>query len=905
MVGFGLFSDLGINGANVEISIKRLQTEAELDPDEPGILLDVSLLYQMSLRSSEEEVWQNRALKLQRAFRLSGTKGAPQNPRLRVLSLVTSGDYLRNIPLEFILDNTDVELNLLYLLPGMSFPEVMPDHDVAILSISESDKNIEILQRLSPLLPSWPRPVMNSSPSKIMQLSRNGTFALLKGISGLVTAPVQQVTRQMLVDLGEGHIEISTAFPGMNWPILVRPLGTHGGRGCEKVDDSLTLNSYLNTHASPQFYVTSFIDYRSKDGQHRKYRIVFIEGRPFICHLGISKDWLVTYFKSGMSLSPAKRSEEARVMKTFDQDFAIRHQQALSDLHTQVGLDYYGVDCSETPTGELLVFEIDVAMLIHAHDPIEIYPYKQIQMRKIFEAFHRMLDRFAGLIPHHTLPHSELSKSEKSETSLDPRDWKKFRSIAHQVLDASLDHIESAREGSVWKPVSNELQSAMERPLPWEGVPTEKVLQELIDLVLPNRLGNTHPRFFGWAHGAGTAGGALAELVAATLNANVGGRDHGAVRIERQVLRWTREIMGFPEGSSGLLVTGTSMANLIGFLIARTAILGVETRTEGVIAAMNIRFPHSKGLTAYASSGVHVSVKKAMETVGMGSLSLRLLPADLNHQLPPAVLEEAIAADRAAGFVPFLIVGTAGSVDVGAIDDLAAIGEIARREKIWFHVDGAFGALAILSPLHRPALAGIESADSLAFDFHKWAHVPYDAGCILVRDEKIHRATFAMEPSYLTRAERGTAGGSPWFCDYGPELSRGARAIKIWTTLTEQGLTRIAQAIEANCRAAAALATRIKEEPELELLAPVPLNIVCFRHRPTGLEETALDHHNLELACDLQESGTAVLSTTRINGKLALRAAILNHRTTEVDIQIMLDKVLSIGRGYYKLRVEN
>ncbi|HUX65951.1 MAG TPA: pyridoxal-dependent decarboxylase [Terriglobales bacterium] len=489
-----------------------------------------------------------------------------------------------------------------------------------------------------------------------------------------------------------------------------------------------------------------------------------------------------------------------------------------------------------------------------------------------------------------------LAASAPAPASLDPADWGAFRGSAHHLLDAVLDHLQGVAAGPVWQPVSAALDQAMRRPLPLAPTDSAQVARELAELILPAGVGNTHPRFFGWVHGAGTPGGVLAELVAAALNANVGGRDHGAVRVERQVLAWAKAIMGFPPHSSGLLLSGTSMANLVAIQAARTARLGPQVREQGVAATFAQRFPGARGLAAYASEAVHGCVPKAFAVSGLGSDTLRLLPTDASHRLSPQRLEAAIQADRAAGFVPFLLVGTAGTADIGATDDLAALARIAAQHQLWFHVDGAFGALAILSPAHRPRLAGIEAADSLAFDFHKWAHVPYDAGCVLIRDERCHRQSFALAPNYLERATRGTAAGAPWFCDYGPELSRSARAIKVWATLREQGLERLGAAIAANCDLAQFLGRRLAAQPGFELLAPIPLNIVCFRHCPPGLDPEALDHHNRELACDLQESGVAVVSTTRLRGQLALRAAIVNHRTTASDLDLLVEALVRFGR---------
>jgi glutamate/tyrosine decarboxylase-like PLP-dependent enzyme len=262
-----------------------------------------------------------------------------------------------------------------------------------------------------------------------------------------------------------------------------------------------------------------------------------------------------------------------------------------------------------------------------------------------------------------------------------------------------------------------------------------------------------------------------------------------------------------------------------------------------------------------------------------------------------AQLRSLVAADRAAGLIPFLIAGTAGTVDVGAVDDLAAIGAVARENGAWFHVDGAFGALGRLAPDIAPQLAGIERADSLALDFHKWGQVPYDAGFILVRDQADQLAAFASPVAYLSRHPRGLAAGSPWPCDMGPDLSRGFRALKTWFTLVTHGTDKLGAAISGTCALARRLQARVLAEPELELLAPVALNIVCFRFRASaGQNAETLDALNTEIVADLHESGIAVPSSTRIHGRLAIRAAIVNHRTVASDIDLLVDATLACGR---------
>ncbi len=472
---------------------------------------------------------------------------------------------------------------------------------------------------------------------------------------------------------------------------------------------------------------------------------------------------------------------------------------------------------------------------------------------------------------------------ETSKDTLDPSDWNAFRLQGHRMLDDMIDYLEQLRGQPVWQPMPEEVRNSFREPLDDGQHDLEKAHERFINDVLPYALGNVHPGFMGWVHGGGTPVGMLAEMLAAGLNANLGGRDQAPIEIERQVLQWVRELFNFPETASGLFVTGTSMANLLGVLIARTARLGDAVRHTGVTA-------NTPQLIAYTSVGTHVSIGQAMDIAGLGTDALRMIAVDGQHQMDMDALERAIAEDKKAGMTPFFIAGTAGSVSVGAIDNLQAIAELCRRENIWFHVDGAYGALAMLSPDIAPRLHGIERADSIAFDFHKWGQVPYDAGFILVRDGELHQRAFASPADYLKRASRGMAAGSPWPCDFGPDLSRGFRALKTWFTLKVYGAEKLGRVISNTCVLAQHLKRRIEAEPRLELLAPVALNIVCFRYRSADANRV-----NADLVVVLQESGIAAPSTTTINGQLAIRAAIVNHRTTVTDIDALIAAVLALG----------
>jgi glutamate/tyrosine decarboxylase-like PLP-dependent enzyme len=469
-----------------------------------------------------------------------------------------------------------------------------------------------------------------------------------------------------------------------------------------------------------------------------------------------------------------------------------------------------------------------------------------------------------------------------SET-LDPHHWDDIRAQGHRMLDDMLDYVANVRERPVWQPIPDAVRSRFRERLPRESSDLGDVYAEFSEFIAPYATGNVHPGFMGWVHGGGTAVGMLAEMLAAGLNANLGGRDHIPIEVERQIVEWTRQMFGFPAEASGIFVTGTSMANLMAVLVARTEALGTSVRRDGVADA-------GVSLTAYASTAVHGCIAQAMDLAGFGSEALRKIETDQRDRVDVAALRARIAADRAAGLKPFLVVGSAGTVDMGAIDDLAALSALCREEELWFHVDGAYGALGILSPEIAPRLAGIEQANSIAFDFHKWGQVPYDAGFLIVRDGNKHRDTFAAPAAYLRRETRGLAAGSQWPCDLGPDLSRGFRALKTWFTLKAYGADKLGAMIGRTCRLARYLEARILADPRLELLAPVQLNIVCFRYRGADADDL-----NAAIVADIHESGIAAPSTTTVHGHLAIRAAIVNHRTDDCDIDALIDAVLRCG----------
>lgn len=476
-------------------------------------------------------------------------------------------------------------------------------------------------------------------------------------------------------------------------------------------------------------------------------------------------------------------------------------------------------------------------------------------------------------------------KNDKEET-LDPDDWEASRALAHRMVDEAVAHLAGVRERPVWTPMPEDVRARLQTDLPEAPSPLDVVYREYRENVAAYPMGNVHPRFWGWYMGASNFTGALGDFLAAVEGSNLGGGNTGASQVEQQVVDWLKEIAGFPKSASGTLTSGGSMANLVAHTVIRNLAAGYDVRKEGIAGL-------KKPLRFYASDQVHSCHQKALETLGLGAKALVEIASDDRQRMRLEALEAAIAEDRANGLQPACVIGTAGTTNTGAIDDLNAIADLCDREGLWFHVDGCIGGVLRLAPDHAHLVAGIERAGSVAIDPHKWLHAPFEAGAVLIKDPEAHFATFEMHGPYLQMQERGMIAGK-FLADYGLELSRGFRALKIWMAFKEHGSAKFGRLIAKDIALARYLKEQVEAHPRLELIAPVDLNIVCFRH--VAKDEATSKALNTEIMLRLQERGLAVPSDTTVQGKHGLRCAFNNHRTKHVDVDGFLADLLKIAQ---------
>ena len=479
-------------------------------------------------------------------------------------------------------------------------------------------------------------------------------------------------------------------------------------------------------------------------------------------------------------------------------------------------------------------------------------------------------------------------------------DAETFRTLGHRLVDQVAGYLERIPEGPVTR---DEPPSALRdlfdlaAPLPEDGTAAGPLLERTARLLFEHSLFNAHPRFYGYITASPAPIGMLGDLLAAAVNPNVGAwaLSPAATEIESQTIRWIASLIGYPQECGGVLVSGGNMANMVCFLAARAARAPWDVRHEGVGGASG------RALRVYGSAETHTWIQKAADMSGLGTASIRWIPADAESRMDTAVLRHQIEADIAAGDVPCLVVGTAGSVSTGAIDPLAGIAAICKAYGVWFHVDGAYGGFAAALPDATADLRALSGADSVAVDPHKWLYAPLEAGCALVRNPDALRAAFAYHPPYYHFGEHATN-----FVDHGPQNSRGFRALKVWLALKQVGAAGYRRMIADDIRLSRVMADAVARHSELQLLTQ-SLSIATFRYVPAELRsgvgdpevERRLDAVNRELVDRLQRGGEVFVSNAVVAGRYALRACIVNFHTDRVDVEALPEIVARCGRAVY------
>jgi glutamate/tyrosine decarboxylase-like PLP-dependent enzyme len=476
-----------------------------------------------------------------------------------------------------------------------------------------------------------------------------------------------------------------------------------------------------------------------------------------------------------------------------------------------------------------------------------------------------------------------------------PQEWHEFSILAHKMVDDMLEHLSTLPQQPAWQKPPQRVRAALHEPLPHDGIGAEAAYNDFVTNVLPYPNGNLHPRFWGWVQGTGTPLGMMADMLASGMNAHLAGFNQAPALVEHQLIAWLAELLGMPKGTSGVMASGGTVSSIIGLAVARFAKAGWNVREEGLQG-------HTP-LTMYCSTETHSWAQRGVELLGLGNKALRRIPVDEAYKVRIDALCEAIQQDRTNGFKPICVIGSAGTVNTGATDDLTALADLCAEEDLWFHVDGAFGAIAAISDKLRPIVAGMERADSIGFDLHKWLYLPFECACVLVRDVELHRQTFTMQPSYIAPMERGVIAGGLPFAERGLELTRSFKALKAWMSLKAHGVKTFARAVEENVAQAQYLASLVNAHADMELCADVPMNIVCFRYHPSKAASTLtleqLNALNQELLLRLQESGRAVVSSTVLRGVYTLRAAIVNQRSTMADFDELVRAVAEIGKPIF------
>lgn len=494
---------------------------------------------------------------------------------------------------------------------------------------------------------------------------------------------------------------------------------------------------------------------------------------------------------------------------------------------------------------------------------------------------------------NHADPQTRESAAPAGETLAMDRDA--FLRLGEKALAMAADHIAGRPSQPAHRPVPVDLRrEILDQPFPEDGLDPGDVLDRIGRTVMAHTFGNDHPRYFAYVVAAPAPMGILADVLAESANSPGSGEEHAGLYLHYTATRWLKELIGYPlEGSMGLLVAGGSAANLTALAVARHSAAkadGWDVRAQGLQGGR-------PAMVAYATETAHSCIAKSMELLGIGSDNLRTVAIDDHYRMRLDALRDAVGADRAAGRRPFCVVASAGTVNTGAVDPLDALADFCAAEGLWLHVDGAYGAVGRIDPAVASLYAGMERADSVALDPHKWLAVPIDCGCVLIRDGETQREAFSLVPDYLSGADEVDADSVRWPMEYGFDLTTPLRAVRLWATLAHMGRRGVKRMVCAHNAMARRLATAVGDAPELELMAPAPLSIVCFRYRPEGWAagDDRLDALNQAIIDALRADGTYYLSPTRLGGRLCLRVCLINYRTTDADIDALPEHITTIG----------
>jgi hypothetical protein len=390
-IGIARLTKMAFDGADLTALWNRLVGQVQSNPADTAALMDLSVIAQLTGDPQSGASLQSRALVQEVLYR---SHCADRTPALRLLAFAAPVDIGGNTPVEFLLEGSDVQLETLYVAPGLSLPDPLPEHDIAIVTISDSIETRPMLEIVEKLAPVWPRPILNL-PQHIKGLDRDRLFEILRSAPGVEIPMTGRVSREDFADMALSDVILHDVIADGAFPLIARPTGSHAGNGLEKIETPAGVDAYLETRPEDEFFVSRYVDYSDADGRFRKYRVVFVDRRPYACHMAVCDDWKVWYLNADMTKDAAKRDEEARFMARFDEEFAAKHAWALAEIATRIGLDYVAIDCAETRDGKLLVFEADNASIVHDMDPPDVFPYKGPQMRKVFGAFIAMLHKYA------------------------------------------------------------------------------------------------------------------------------------------------------------------------------------------------------------------------------------------------------------------------------------------------------------------------------------------------------------------------------------------------------------------------------------------------------------------------------------------------------------------------------